>query len=1121
MANARPRRWLVFVALAGAVLLGAGGVALGSGARRTPALSAHSISADASNSSQRVIVLLRNQHTNLPATAAKIRARANALTSAQAPLLSSVRASGGAVNHTYKTVNAFAATVSATERAALAANPSVAEVLPDAFVPAPTPRGPSEDHVSTVHAGRLGARARAADASQQVCPRNPSRPILAPEGLQLIHATQAQQIVTGAGVKVAFIAEGIDTNNPNFIRPNGQHVFVDYRDFTGQGLNAQTTGDEAFGDATTIAGQGTVVYDLSKEGNPANPLPKHCNITLLGVSPGAQLVAMKVFPTFGGVDFGAFNSTILQGMDWAVSQDHVNVLNESFGGASVPDTDQDVLKQFNAMAEAAGTTVTMSSGDQGTASTIGSPATITGPGGIAAGATTQFQGLAQTTRGAYQLFQRGWLNNNIAEFSSAGFTQNGATVDLVAPGNESFESCAPSTQYDLCLNLAGKPSNIGTFGGTSESAPMTAGVAALVIQAYRKTHGGASPTPELVKQLILSNANDLNIPSDEQGAGELDALAAVRAAESVNGGTRTGASRLVSPSQLDLVTNPGSSASGHVTVTNSGAHAETIDANLRTLDVALSDQHGDATLDTASDPTFLDYKGISQSYIEFKFHVPSGGDRLDGTIAWPGPTSYVNMTLFDPVGKMAAYTYQSAGQLADFAHISVRNPRSGTWTAVVFTPTTGGFSGAVHYDLATSRFGTVGSVTPSSVTLAPGASATLNVSTDAPASPGDYTRDLELSGTSGKTTVVPVVLRSLVPLNGGEGTFTGAITGGNGNGFPGQELNYQFNVPAGAPAVNVQWAMPNDPSTLVQGVLTSPSGDANGMQFASQDPSGAETMQLFQRDPQPGAWRLTLIVFNPVGGTVLSGPFSGTVSLTAPPVSSSGVPDSASTTVPSGGTAHATINVTNNGNAPMDAFADPRRTGNTLYSLIPISQASNVPLPFNPSTPPPTWLVPTETNTLLAAAQASAPILFEWGFGDPGEGDPDLQSFTQGTSPSGAYSAPEIAPGAWFLVPSLIGPFSGPASGTANTGIAAQTRTFDTTVSSSTGDPQLGDVEASPPASTPAVIDPGQTATIQVTFTASDPPGTVVRGDLFVDDGVAPSGNENEIRAIPYEYTVG
>ena len=66
--------------------------------------------------------------------------------------------------------------------------------------------------------------------------------------------------------------------------------------------------------------------------------------------------------------------------------------------------------------------------------------------------------------------------------------------------------------YLGCTNYAGEPTNLESFGGTSESAPFIAGGAALVIQAYRQTHGGASPSPALVHQLLTSTASDLERP---------------------------------------------------------------------------------------------------------------------------------------------------------------------------------------------------------------------------------------------------------------------------------------------------------------------------------------------------------------------------------------------------------------------------------------------------------------------------------------------------------------------------------------------------------------------------------------------------------------------------------
>ena len=127
------------------------------------------------------------------------------------------------------------------------------------------------------------------------CPTDPNKPLLEPEALQTTHTAfddpntpQARQLANGAGVKVAFFADGLDTNNPDFVRPDGSKVFIDYRDFSGDGPNAVTGAAEAFGDASSIAAQGRQVYDISTFNNPAHPLPKGCNIRIRASRPAPR-----------------------------------------------------------------------------------------------------------------------------------------------------------------------------------------------------------------------------------------------------------------------------------------------------------------------------------------------------------------------------------------------------------------------------------------------------------------------------------------------------------------------------------------------------------------------------------------------------------------------------------------------------------------------------------------------------------------------------------------------------------------------------------------------------------------------------------------------------------------
>jgi hypothetical protein len=157
------------------------------------------------------------------------------------------------------------------------------------------------------------------------------------------------------------------------------------------------------------------------------------------------------------------------------------------------------------------------------------------------------------------------------------------------------------------------------------------------------------------------------------------------------------------------------------------------------------------------------------------------------------------------------------------------------------------------------------------------------------------------------------------------------------------------------------------------------------------------------------------------------------------------------------------------------------------------------------------------------AATASLPIMFDYG---PNQGDPDLASNT-GTSPAASYTSPggNLGAGFWFATPSEIGPYpSGAPAGTVSMSMSATAQAFDPAVTSTTGDLELAAVN---PATTfsPVVINPGQSATINVTITPSGSSGTVVRGNLYADDfmsNVPPYGQQapDELAALPYTYTI-
>ncbi|MEK6851914.1 MAG: S8 family serine peptidase, partial [Candidatus Thermoplasmatota archaeon] len=105
--------------------------------------------------------------------------------------------------------------------------------------------------------------------------------------------------------------------------------------------------------------------------------------------------------------------------------------------------------------------------------------------------------------------------------------------DIVSIGGWAVEAGPLNTFGILPADLDGNLA-LAISGGTSVATGATAGVVALMAQAYRATHGGVNPTNAFLKEALKSGADDMHRDVLQQGAGWTNASRSVRMAADID-----------------------------------------------------------------------------------------------------------------------------------------------------------------------------------------------------------------------------------------------------------------------------------------------------------------------------------------------------------------------------------------------------------------------------------------------------------------------------------------------------------------------------------------------------------------------------------------------------------
>jgi subtilisin family serine protease len=346
------------------------------------------------------------------------------------------------------------------------------------------------------------------------------------------HSSHTNAALDGTGVGIAVLDSGIDEQHWAFLgKENKDRVTaIDYK-------NAELPVDK-----NDPYGHGTHVASLAAGNINQQFFPSRLRGDYDGIAPGASLYSLRVLDEEG---FGK-TSWLIAALEWVQKNHdkvtpHIRVVNLSLGTAAVDSYKNDPLCRAVRRLTARGLIVVASAGNDGKDSEgnkvyglIHAPAND--PSVITVGASNTFGTDSRADDVVTTYSSRGPTRSYWTDNAGNKHYDNLLKPDLVAPGNKLISAKSRTSHTHLATEnpqlvtyeAGARGLALMRLSGTSMSAPIVAGAAALMLQANPKL------TPNLVKVLLMYTAQSLaGFNQLEQGAGQLNIEGAVRLAKLV------------------------------------------------------------------------------------------------------------------------------------------------------------------------------------------------------------------------------------------------------------------------------------------------------------------------------------------------------------------------------------------------------------------------------------------------------------------------------------------------------------------------------------------------------------------------------------------------------------